>query len=259
MHHATHLYAIAIGSNRPHGRHGRGAALFAARWCGAQRGVAEGRTGQSYAIPTKDGHLRTLPIGEVESGVNRFIEYAAANPRTRFEVSRIGCGLAGYKDADIAPLFERAPDNCTLPYAWERILANPPPRIIVAGSRSFADYALLETSIAWITANLREFAIVSGTAQGADVMGERYAAEHDLECLRVPANWNRYGKAAGMMRNQRMSWMASHLIAYWDDESRGTEGMIRMAKADGLKGCVVHFKAASAGDYARRKEWIIPL
>lgn len=106
---------FVFGSNLA-GIHGAGAAKFAARWRGAQDGVGEGRTGGAYAIPTKDARLRTLSIADSVAGVGRFLAYAAGHPETAFEVTRVGCGLAGYADADVAPLFFMAPPNCVLPY-----------------------------------------------------------------------------------------------------------------------------------------------
>lgn len=108
---------FVFGSNLA-GRHGRGAALWARRNRGAIYGQGEGRQGQSYAIPTKDEALRPLPISRITMHVNVFLLYARANPQLRFEVTRVGCGLAGYSDDDMAPLFKPAPSNCRLPPEW---------------------------------------------------------------------------------------------------------------------------------------------
>lgn len=110
---------FVFGSNLA-GRHGRGAALCARRDYGAIYGVGMGRTGEAYAIPTKDRNLRTLPLEDIKVHVDRFLDYARAHPELRFNITRIGCGLAGYKDHQIAPLFVNAPDNCDLPYPWTR-------------------------------------------------------------------------------------------------------------------------------------------
>lgn len=101
------------------GRHGKGAALIAARKYGAVQGVGVGRQGRSYAIPTKDARLFTLPLAAIREHVRDFMLYATARPHERFYVTRIGCGLAGYSDEDIAPLFEGAPSNCTLNFRRE--------------------------------------------------------------------------------------------------------------------------------------------
>lgn len=115
------LPIFVFGSNLA-GRHGLGAALFARDFHGAQLGVGVGRTGNAYAIPTKDAHLRTLPLYAIEHHVKVFLQYAALHHRLEFKVTRIGCGLAGYKDRDIAPMFASASRNCTLSPEWNVIL-----------------------------------------------------------------------------------------------------------------------------------------
>lgn len=238
---------LVFGSNTG-ARHGKGAAAFAARWRGASREVSEGRAGRSYALPTKDAALHTLPIATIAQSVERFLLHAHAEPSTAFDVTAIGCGLAGHTDEDIAPLFAAAPANCRLPYRWQRML-NPalPPRIIVAGSRGFNDDALLAKKLAERATAIGTFEIISGGAKGADQAGEQYAIEHGINFVRVPAEWNRYGKAAGMIRNQHMSFLASHLVAFWDGRSHGTRNMIDTAKADRLDVDVVRFPASVAG------------
>jgi hypothetical protein len=108
---------FVFGSNLA-GRHGAGAALHAKKHYGAQYGVGVGPTGRAYAIPTKDGRVKTLPIFKIGEFVNDFLEYAGNNPNERFFVTRVGCGLAGYKDYQIAPMFINAPPNCELPNEW---------------------------------------------------------------------------------------------------------------------------------------------
>lgn len=102
---------FVFGSNLA-GRHGAGAAKFARLHRGAVYGVEEGRQGNAYAIPTKDASLRTLTLPTIGAFVRRFIEHASENPGTMFQVTPIGCGLAGYKPEQIAPLFFGAPSNC---------------------------------------------------------------------------------------------------------------------------------------------------
>ena len=108
---------FVFGSNLA-GRHGKGAALTAYRKYGAIYGQGVGMQGNSFAIPTKDENLNTLPVSKIEKYVNNFIKYATLNPDLTFQVTRIGCGLAGYEDSDIAPLFINAPSNCILPVGW---------------------------------------------------------------------------------------------------------------------------------------------
>lgn len=108
---------FVFGSNLA-GAHGAGAALEAADHFGAEMGVGEGPTGQAYALPTKDEHIETLPPEEIIISVENFLEYAELHPELTFFVTRVGCGLAGLKEEDIAPLFADAPENCILPEGW---------------------------------------------------------------------------------------------------------------------------------------------
>ena len=97
--------------------------MHARREHGAVHGVGVGRTGNGYAIPTKDAKVRTLPLPEIKNYVLDFLRYAKAHPDLRFEVTRIGCGLAGYTDAQMAPMFADAPANCYLPHGWRSNLS----------------------------------------------------------------------------------------------------------------------------------------
>lgn len=111
---------FVFGSNLA-GRHGKGAALAARQIHGAVYGVGVGRTGNAYAIPTKAADLSVLPLEAIAGYVRDFVAYAQENPDLTFEVTRVGCGLAGYADTQIAPLFRDAPPNCNLPFAWRAI------------------------------------------------------------------------------------------------------------------------------------------
>ncbi len=100
------------------------------------------------------------------------------------------------------------------------------------------DYALLCEKLDEILAALDEPPeIVSGHADGADKLGERYAAERGLALTVMPADWGRNGKAAGVLRNQSMLDYACGatplLVAFWDGWSRGTADMIRRARNRG--------------------------
>jgi len=105
---------FVFGSNLA-GRHGKGAAKWALENRGAIYGQGVGHQGNSYAIPTKDEKLRTLPLREIATHVEIFKAYAAINSHLIFWVTPIGCGLAGYKPEQIAPMFANAPINCLMP------------------------------------------------------------------------------------------------------------------------------------------------
>lgn len=110
---------FVFGSNLA-GVHGAGAAKFALDHYGAVPGQGRGRQGMSYAIPTKGRTLLPLTLGMVSDEVQRFILYAMRNPAEEFHVTKVGCGLAGFMEADIAPMFLGAPDNCMLPINWRK-------------------------------------------------------------------------------------------------------------------------------------------
>lgn len=105
---------FVFGSNEA-GRHGKGAAKFAREWRGAVYGQGWGLQGNSFAIPTKDAHLRTLPLEVIKTYVDKFLVFCAAHPDKTFQITPIGCGLAGYKPEQIAPMFKDVPTNCMLP------------------------------------------------------------------------------------------------------------------------------------------------
>lgn len=100
---------FVFGSNLA-GRHGKGAALTAKQKYGAIQGQGYGLQGQSFAIPTKDECLRTLPIHRIQQYVDRFIAFTVGTPELKFNITPIGCGLAGYAPKDIAPLFKSCLD-----------------------------------------------------------------------------------------------------------------------------------------------------
>jgi hypothetical protein len=112
---------FVFGSNLA-GRHGAGAALEARKNHGAIYGKATGRQGNSYAIPTKDVTLFTLPLEKIAPHVKKFLAYAANNPQDTFILTAIGCGLAGYKPVQIAPLFTGVSENVILPPEFKEVL-----------------------------------------------------------------------------------------------------------------------------------------
>lgn len=102
-----------FGSNLS-GRHGKGAALVARRTFGAVNGEGYGRTGNAYAIPTKDANLNSLPLASVATFVSQFLGYAKEHPELSFRVTRI----AGNQEHKIKPMFKGYPPNCNMPIGW---------------------------------------------------------------------------------------------------------------------------------------------
>ena len=109
---------FVFGSNLA-GMHGGGAAWIAFKQFGAVLGCGVGHRGQSYAIPTMQGGVETI-----KPYVDQFIAYAKAHPELFFYVTRIGCGIAGFTDAEIAPLFAEALalENVCLPKLFVKYL-----------------------------------------------------------------------------------------------------------------------------------------
>lgn len=118
-------------------------------------------------------------------------------------------------------------------------------RVIIAGTRYFNDYELLRTScnnLLSVKQRTHTVVIISGTARGADQMGERYARERGYEIRQFPADWEQYGKSAGHIRNAKMADNADALIAFWDGESKGTKNMIDNARRKGLAVRVIQYQ-----------------
>ena len=109
--------------------------------------------------------------------------------------------------------------------------------VIIAGSRYYCNYNKLVAKCDSILANKLndpdcEVVIVCGDARGADALGERYAWRHHLKVVHFPADWEKYGKAAGQIRNEKMARFADALIAFplFGVANRGTLDMIRRAQ-----------------------------
>ena len=112
---------FVFGSNLA-GRHGKGAALWARQHRGAIYGQGEGMQGNSYAIPTKNEFLVTLPLSTIAVYVNGFLAYARRNSDMEFQLTPIGCGLAGLNPEQVAPMFHGAPSNVIMPDEFKAIL-----------------------------------------------------------------------------------------------------------------------------------------
>lgn len=116
-----------------------------------------------------------------------------------------------------------------------------PFKVIIAGSRDFTDYALMEGVTDNLLRNKNLVEIVSGCARGADKIGQSYAAQRGYKVIKFPADWDRHGKSAGYIRNEQMAKYADALVAFWDGASRGTKHMIDLAKKYGLMVMVIIF------------------
>jgi len=117
-------------------------------------------------------------------------------------------------------------------------------KIVVAGGREFSDYELLKDkmdSLIKAKSLTHEVIIISGTAKGADMMGETYAADRQLNIMKFPAQWELHGKSAGYKRNVHMSTVADAVVVFWDGKSKGSKHMVDISKAAGLPLRVVRY------------------
>lgn len=107
-----------------------------------------------------------------------------------------------------------------------------PIKIVVAGSRDFNDVELMRSELNQFVRDLetKSIEVVSGGARGADTLGEQYAKYYNQSCTVFPADWKKYGKRAGYIRNADMAKYADACIVFWDGKSRGTANMIEIAK-----------------------------
>lgn len=117
VHLDDHNSIFVFGSNEA-GIHGAGAAAYAHKRLGAEWGVGNGPTGSCYAIPTKDRKIWTLHLSVIRAYIQGFMRFAAEMEQNDFKITQIGCGLAGWKPGQIAPMFTRAPGNCVFDTAW---------------------------------------------------------------------------------------------------------------------------------------------
>jgi len=117
-------------------------------------------------------------------------------------------------------------------------------KLIIAGGRSFKDYQLLKSEVMSFIVNnahTKDIEIISGKAIGADLLGERFATEYNFKLIEMPADWDRYGKSAGYIRNKEMAKIATHCICFWDGESKGTKHMIDLANTFNLITKVIRY------------------
>lgn len=109
-------------------------------------------------------------------------------------------------------------------------------RVAVIGSRGFDNYELVSKTLSNIDITL----LISGGAKGADSLGERYANENNIETLIFKPDWEKYGKAAGMIRNTDIVDNAEFIVAFWDEISKGTKDSITKSEKLGKKILVVN-------------------
>jgi hypothetical protein len=116
-------------------------------------------------------------------------------------------------------------------------------KIIIAGGRDFSQFDLLVEKMDFFISKLEDnIEIVSGTASGADLLGEKYAELRGLSVCKFTPEWDKFGKGAGFKRNTEMAEYSDSLIAFWDGKSKGTMHMINTAKKKGIQVKVVNYE-----------------
>ena len=109
-------------------------------------------------------------------------------------------------------------------------------RAAVAGCRHYEDYCEAKEYIDFCISEIRKkytLIFVSGGCRGADSLGERYAAENGFETEIYPADWEKYGRAAGPKRNKKIAEISDYIICFWDGKSRGTKSLLNFAEKYG--------------------------
>lgn len=225
---------MVFGSNLA-GRHGRGAAKDAAQYAGAEMGVGEGPTGKAYALPTKDKALYVRDLSSIGSSVRRFLAYAAEMPHQTFMLTRIGCGLAGYTDQQMAPMFAAAPSNVRLPGLWLRQLGRlERARVIVTGEYDVDEALATPTVERFLESFDTEPELVFGDGQNVDLLDEPWANQRGYQAVHFPPEWDRHGEAAGDIRCQVMAWYATDALVFKSANQRGGTPMTRAVRGGGL-------------------------
>lgn len=210
---------FVFGSNTQ-GRHGKGAARFAKDNFGAIYGQARGLQGKSYAICTKDLTKEYQPSiipSKIIKEIKDLYNFALKNPNLLFYIPYKGKGenLNGYSCEQMARMFatcEEIPNNiifeeefCKLVEYYLPFLNTKDLVVVINGSRQFNDYSLLEEECYKILNKYIEegknIIIREGNASGADTLAARFANENNFKLEVYKAEWDKFGKGAGFLRN----------------------------------------------------------
>ena len=128
IHHLDSNTIFVFGSNMA-GQHGAGAAKTALEHFGALNGVGRGWSGQSYAIPTMNEHLQQMPLSQIQHYVEDFKIYTKNHPKMTYFITSIGCGIAGYKVEEIAPMFKGISHNVIFPQSFRPFVEKTLPKL----------------------------------------------------------------------------------------------------------------------------------
>lgn len=101
-------------------------------------------------------------------------------------------------------------------------------KLAVIGSRTFDNYEFLQENLKVFLSKVT--LVVSGAAKGADLLGEKWAKNNNIETLIFPADWKKYGRRAGFIRNEDIIKSCDCVVAFWDGKSKGTAHSISLCK-----------------------------
>lgn len=230
---------FVFGSNLA-GQHLGGAAAFAVKHYNAEFGVGEGPTGKSYALPTKDEHLNSLPLTDVQWHVEQLLAFGRTQREARFQVTRIGCGLAGFTDEQIAPMFKKTSDNVFLPGRWlslNRQLERA--RLFVEGSNDFSveriEKTLTESTAPW---GGRIELVTTGSGAVNDVV-RAWARRKDLPWTPFLKDEMKFQEQADIILDDQLAWYCTHAIVYHHQVDGPLVRRMEALRKEGLK--VRHF------------------
>lgn len=192
---------------------------------------------------------RETDDGKNMAGLSRLLGDAVASILQVKEQSDISSFLGGEQVSFLADKFQGLDDFelvCFLVIRDKPVQSGRQDvfRLVIAGSRSFQNYPALAAAVDQYLQKLapkKPVVIVSGTARGADRLGEQYARQKGYQLEEYPANWHYFGRAAAIKRNAQMAEIANAAIVFWDGQSAGAQNMIESAQAQGIPCEVIRF------------------
>lgn len=198
---------FVFGSNMA-GNHAGGAARTALQHFGAVQGVGRGWAGQSYAIPTMNEHLQQMPLSQIQHYIDDFKIYTKNHPKMTYFITSVGCGIAGYKTEEIAPMFKGISHNVIFPISF----------------RPFVERALPKLTRHFLRTVFTDEVIFSSTDE--DVTTTLDLSENEKSAARIILNTQMYPTDSnGRDRNFEISdilHVLSGKIFDWQDHSEGS-------------------------------------
>ncbi len=217
------------------GKHAQETAAIAVRLFGAQAGTGSGQVGNSYAIPCRNSEQSLLPLAVIRNYLDGLFRHAADRPDTVFQISRFGCEVGGYQDAEMADQFRRAPDNVHLPGTWSRVLEpKQPVRLLLFDpgahlkepdwQEQLRRYLDLNVPL-W---NAPSVELVSVGAARTIVANDLAAKQLKLKHRVISADDQRYGRNAQLTAEYRAVWYSTHVLSIFDFDQTAQPQQIRI-------------------------------